>query len=48
MTDPILKPGARIVAAMVNSGCVSSEMVQWTVSSGERPELWRGAGKSYD
>ena len=43
-----LKPGSRVVAAMVRSGCVSNETVQWTVSSDERPELRRGAGKIHD
>ena len=46
MREDILKPGSRVVAAMVSRGCVSNETVQWTVSSGERPELGRGAGKS--
>jgi len=46
MSEVALKPGSRIVAAMVSSGRVSDETVQWTVSSGERPELERGAGKS--
>ena len=46
--DAALKPGSRIVAAMVSRGRVSDEMVQWTISSGERPELERGAGTPND
>ena len=37
MTD-LLKPGVSRVRA-------SDETVQWTVSSGERPELGRGAAR---
>jgi hypothetical protein len=45
MNEIALKSGNRIVAAMARSGCVSNETVQWAVSSDERPELGRGAGK---
>jgi hypothetical protein len=45
MTDAALKPGSRIVAAMAMSVCASNETVRRTVSSEERPELKRGAGK---
>jgi hypothetical protein len=48
MTDSVLKPGSRVVAAMVSRVRVSDETVQWTVSSGERPEIERGAGKTND
>ena len=47
MTAAALKPGSRVVAAMVRSDCASNETVPRTVSSDERTELKRGAGKSH-
>ena len=43
-----LKPGSRVVAAMMSRVRASDETVQWTISIGERPELGRGAGNSND